>query len=102
MTTEEREVILDENELDVIANGVQELAALHARIGSHFGRAEVRERVGRFLAGLLARVERKNGWQLAEELGESGPHGLQRLLNAADWDEEAATGEMGVYLVGHL
>ncbi len=32
----------------------------------------------------------KNGWQLAEELDESGPQGVQRLLNAADWDEERA------------
>jgi hypothetical protein len=102
MTTEEREVIRDENELDVIANGVQELVALHARIGSHFGRAEVRERVGRFLAGLLARVERKNGWQLAEELGESGPQGVQRLLNAADWDEEAVRDELRAYVMEHL
>src|SRR5260221_6143863 len=99
MTTEEREVILDENELDVIANGVQELAALHARIGSHFGRAEVRERVGRFLAGLLARVERKNGWQLAAELGENGPQGVQRLLNAADWDEEGGGERMRAQVV---
>jgi len=31
-----------------------------------------RERVGLSLAGLLERVERKNGWQLAEVIGEAG------------------------------
>ena len=73
MITEEREELQSENERDPIASGAQELAALHGRIGPHFRRAEVRERVGHFLEGLLAPVERKNGWQLAEELGESGP-----------------------------
>jgi SRSO17 transposase len=102
MTIEEREETADENELDPLANGAQELATLHGRIGAHFRRAEVRERVGRFLEGLLARVERKNGWQLAEELGESGPQGVQRLLNAADWDEEAVRDELRGYVVEHL
>jgi hypothetical protein len=47
------------------------LEALHARIAGRFRRSEVRERVRRYLAGLLERVERKNGWQLAEHLGEA-------------------------------
>src|SRR5258708_17071429 len=102
MTTEARTETQIENEVALLANGEQELAALHARIGPHFGRAEVRERVGRFLRGLLSRVERKNGWQLAEELNESGPQGVQRLLNAADWDEEAVRDELRAYVVEHL
>jgi SRSO17 transposase len=102
MTTEARTENQVENEWALLANGEQELAALHERIGPHFGRAEVRERVGRFLRGLLSRVERKNGWQLAEELDESGPQGVQRLLNAADWDEEAVRDELRAYVVEHL
>jgi len=46
---------------------------LHARIAGRFRRSEARERSKRYLTGLLDRVERKNGWQLAEHLGESGP-----------------------------
>ena len=102
MTTEERTETQVENELDLIGNGAQELAALQGRIGPHFRRAEVRERVGRFLTSLLSGVERKNGWQLAEELDESGPQGVQRLLNAADWDEEAVRDELRTYVVEHL
>src|SRR5437868_8138345 len=102
MTTEARTETGVENELDLLANGTQELAALHARIGPHFRRAEVRARVARFLAGLLSRIERKNGWQLAEELDESGPQGVQRLLNAADWDEEAVRDELRGYVMEHL
>ena len=89
MTTEERE-----DNRSPLVNGAQELAALYVRIAPHFQRAEVRERARHFLEGLLGRVERKNGWQLAEELGESGPQGVQRLLNAAHWDEEAVRDEL--------
>ncbi len=102
MTTEEREETEQENNLSPLVNGTQELAALHARIAPHFRRAEVRERARRFLEGLLGRVERKNGWQLAEELGESGPQGVQRLLNAADWDEEAVRDELRGYVMEYL
>ena len=40
-------------------------AAFHARFAPFFYRREVRERSARYLRGLLAPVERKNGWQLA-------------------------------------
>jgi SRSO17 transposase len=78
------------------------LDALHARIAGRFGRAEVRERAQRYLAGLLERVERKNGWQLAEQLGETGPQGVQRLLNAAHWDVDAVRDDLRAYVVEHL
>jgi SRSO17 transposase len=75
---------------------------LHARIAHRFARAEARERAGRYLAGLLERVERKNGWQLAEAIGETGPHGVQRLLNAATWDTEGVRDDLRNYVVDHL
>ncbi len=102
MTPEVRTEPQVENASALLANGEQELASLHERIGPYFGRAEVRERVGRFLSGLLSRVERKNGWQLAEELDESGPQGVQRLLNAAGWDEEAVRDELRPFVMDHL
>jgi SRSO17 transposase len=37
----------------------------------------------------LSPVTRQNGWPLAEHLGERTPDGVQRLLNAADWDADA-------------
>jgi len=78
------------------------LEALHARIAARFRRSEARDRAKRYLAGLLDRVERKNGWQLAEHLGESGPQGVQRLLNAADWDVDAVRDDLRAYVVEHL
>src|SRR3954452_20524577 len=62
------------------------VAGLHGRIAHRFARSEVRERIRRYLLGLLGRVERKNGWQLAEAIEETNPQGVQRLLNAAKWD----------------
>lgn len=78
------------------------LAALHARIAPHFRRREARERARRYLEGLLGHSERKNGWQLAEALGEGGPQGMQRLLNAADWDGEAVRDELRTYVLDYL
>lgn len=75
---------------------------LHARIAPRFRRSEARERAKRYLAGLLDRVERKNGWQLAEHLGESGPQGIQRLLNAADWDADAVRNDLQTYVIEQL
>jgi hypothetical protein len=46
------------------------LVELFARIAHRFRQPEVRERAGRYLAGLLGRVHRKAGWQLVEAMGE--------------------------------
>jgi SRSO17 transposase len=90
------------SDLRQLGQAAEALDEVQARIGPRFGRAEVRRRVRRFLGGLLAPVERKNGWQLAEALGERGPHGVQRLLAEADWDQEAVRDELRTYVLGHL
>jgi SRSO17 transposase len=41
-----------------------------------------------YLRGLLSETERKNGWTLAEAAGDSGPQGMQRLLNFYAWDAD--------------
>lgn len=64
------------------------LDALHERIAGRFAWAEPRARVGEYVSGLVAGLERKNGWTLAERAGEIGPDGMQRLLRRADWDVE--------------
>jgi SRSO17 transposase len=48
---------------------------------------------------LLERVERKNGWHLAEQVGDSGPQGVQRLLNAAHWDADGVRADLRAYVV---
>jgi hypothetical protein len=68
----------ENTEEELLQRAAAELAQVQARIGPRFRRAEARLRTGRFLQGLLAPVERKNEWQMAEELGEHGPCGVQR------------------------
>src|SRR6266702_5975913 len=102
MTIQERTEEQSENELRAVRAGAEALAEVHERIAPRFRRAEVRSRARRFLEGLLAPVERKNGWQLAEELGERGPRGVQRLLGDADWDEEAVRDDLQTYVIERL
>jgi len=79
-----------------------DLEALHGRIAPRFRRAEPRKRALSYLRGLLSPVERKNGWQLAEEAGEATPDGMQRLLAATDWDADAVRDDLRAYVVEHL
>ncbi len=85
-----------------VAGWSSALEQLHGRIARRFARSEARERVGRYLSGLLERVERKNGWQLAEVIGEADPQGVQRLLNSAKWDAEEVRDDLRDYVVEHL
>ena len=62
----------------------------------------MRRRVVGFLRGLLGDVERKNGWQLAEQAGEPTPDGVQRLLTTARWDADAVRDDLRAYVVEHL
>lgn len=78
------------------------LRALHARIAPRFQRAESRRRARGYLQALLSPVERKNGWQIAEQVGEDTPDGIQRLLNAAAWDAEAVRDDLRAYVIEHL
>jgi SRSO17 transposase len=78
------------------------LEEVHARIAPRFARSEPRARVAAYVRGLLAPVERKNSWTLAEQAGESRPDGMQRLLVTADWDADAVRDDVRDYVMEHL
>ncbi len=78
------------------------LGELFGSIAHRFRRVEVRDRARRYLLALLDRVERKNGWQLAEAIGEHGPQGVQRLLNTAAWDADGVRDDLRAYVLAHL
>ena len=59
-------------------------------------------RARQYLVGLLDQVERKNGWQLAEHLGEPRPQGVQRRLNSATWDADEVRDDLRESAVQHL
>ncbi len=62
---------------------------MHEPLASLFRRAEPRQRSLAYLKGLVGTVERKNGWQLAEWIGEATPDGVQHLLERAQWELDA-------------
>lgn len=74
-------------ELDVVSQWSVALEQLHGRIARRFARSEVRERVQRYLVGLLGRVERKNGWQSwPRPLEKRLPRASRGSYNSARWD----------------
>jgi len=78
------------------------LEAVLERIGPRFARAEPRRRAASYLRGLLAPVERKNGWQLAEAAGDATPDGVQDFLSRARWDADAVRDDLQAYASEHL
>jgi SRSO17 transposase len=79
-----------------------EVATVGERIGRHFARSEPRRRAIGYLRGLLSGTERKNGWQLAEHLGDPTPDGVQHLLARADWDADAVRDDLIAYVTASL
>jgi SRSO17 transposase len=79
-----------------------ELDWVHERIASRFARAEPRSRVREYVSGLVAGLERKNGWTLAEWAGEVSPDGMQRLLRRADWDVDGVRDDVREYVIEQL
>src|SRR3989442_2601324 len=86
----------------VLAEGEPILEQLCDRIAPRFAGEEVRQRLPRYLAALLQPIERRNGWQIAEEVGEAVPDGTQRLLNAAQWEADAVRDDLRAYVIEHL
>ncbi|MGW2508391.1 IS701 family transposase [Streptomyces scopuliridis] len=76
--------------------------AFVARFAGRFGRVESRRRMVSYLRGLLSETERKNGWTLAEDAGDDGPQGMQRLLNHYLWDADALRDDVRDAVVEHI
>lgn len=87
---------------DAVRGWAAEVEAVGERIGRHFARSEPRRRAVGYVRALLSDTERKNGWQVAERLGEATPDGVQHLLARADWDADAVRDDLGRYVHEHL
>jgi SRSO17 transposase len=81
---------------------VAELDRVHGRIAGRFTRSEPRGRVREYVSGLVAGLERKNGWTLAERAGAVSPDGMQRLLRRADWDIDGVRDDLRDYVTEYL
>jgi len=83
----------------VVDLAVAELDRLHERVSGRFVRSEPRARMREYVSGLVAGLERKNGWTLAEHAGEGSPDGMQRLLRWADWDVDGLRDDVRDHVV---
>jgi len=85
-----------------LAGWVSRLDAVIGLIGARFVRSEPRSRVGDYVRGLLAGLERKNGWTMSEHAGAVSPDGMQRLLRSADWDVDGVRDDVRGYVLDGL
>ena len=89
-------------ELAEVARWAEGIEQVHSCIAGRFRRPEPRRRVLDYLRGLVSSVERKNGWQLAEQAGDATPDGVQRLLSTYRWDADLVRDDLRSYVLEHL
>src|ERR1051325_1370250 len=87
---------------DEAVDWARALDGLVERIAPRFRRVEPRRRVRAYLEGLLCPVERKNGWQLAENAGDRTPDGVQDFLSRMLWDADQVRDDLRGYVVAQL
>ncbi len=80
--------------LGEISRWHEDLRKLHGQLRPHFARPEVHQQALHYLQAVLSDVPRKNGWQIAEQARQARPYGIQRLLSAAVWDQDAVRDEV--------
>ena len=95
-------MVVGRDEVAEVARWADGIERAHERIAGRFRRPEPRRRALAYLRGLLSPVERKNGWQLAEQAGDATPDGVQRLLYNYRWDADLVRDDLRDYVVEHL
>ncbi len=75
---------------------------MHGRFVHRFSREEPRQSALAYMRGLIAPLERKNGWTRAEEAGYGGPDRIHRLLNRIECDADEVMDDVRDYVVEHL
>jgi SRSO17 transposase len=85
-----------------LSQAAGEAPLVATRIGPRFARAQARHRAQVYLRGLLSPLERKNGWQLAEAVGDATLYAMQHLLDRADLDADAVRDDLRTYVIEQL
>ncbi|MFV2088972.1 hypothetical protein [Micromonospora sp. LOL_021] len=57
---------------------------------------------GRYVSALVSRMPKRNGWTIAEHVGDATPDRTQRLLNRAVWDAEGVASQVRRYAAAGL
>jgi SRSO17 transposase len=88
---------------EAVAQGASEVVEEGATLlRPHFAGPQAHRHAADYLQGLLADVERKNGWQLAEQAGYRHPRGIQRVLDRYAWDADGVRDDLRRYVVAEL
>jgi SRSO17 transposase len=88
--------------MDEAADWARGLDGLVEQLAPRFCRIEPRRRVRAYLQGLLAPMERKNGWQLAEHAGDRTPDAVQDFLARMRWDADQVRDDLRAYVIAQL
>jgi SRSO17 transposase len=67
-----------------------------------FGRVETRWQARKYLRGLMAPLERRNGWTLAEQAGDATPDSMQALLCSPCFDRDAVRDAVRARIVAEI
>src|SRR5215472_176329 len=86
-------------DLEEIPDWADSFATFCARFDDLFTRSESRAQARKYLRGLLAGLERKTTWQLAEVVKDGTPDRMQRLLYRVPWDAEAARDRLQQFVI---
>jgi SRSO17 transposase len=84
---------------DEMTDWEADFVEFQSRFSHLFQRSEPRKQTGKYLRGLMDKVERKNGWQLAEAVGDRTPDATERLLYKAEWEADAAQDVLQGYVM---
>src|SRR5689334_15568846 len=86
-------------ELEDLAPWAEAFAAYCSRFDDLFVRSESRAQARKYLRGLVAPLERKTSWQLAEVAHDATPDRMQRLLYRVPWDADAARDRLEQFVI---
>ena len=95
-------VFLTGQALETVYEWSNTLKGFQQRLSPYFARSEARQAAFNYIQALLSPVERKNGWQIAEQVGNANPYRVQHLLGRAQWDAEKLAQEVRQYGVEGL
>ncbi|NJR39237.1 MAG: IS701 family transposase [Leptolyngbyaceae cyanobacterium CSU_1_4] len=103
------EALIDSSQLFVTGSALETISqwssilkSFQQRLSPYFARCEARQAAFNYIQALLSPVERKNGWQIAEQVGDITPYRVQHLLGRAQWDETQLCHEVRQYGIAGL
>ncbi len=79
-----------------------DFSSLWERAGRCIRRCDTRGHAEGYVRALLGRIDRKNGWQMAEYLGAGSPYPVQHFLGRANWSADVLRDEVLRYSREHL